>query len=134
MPSVPDAAGQPVTPAQRDAAIAALVVHREAGRLSSTEFENRQVLADSAQVWADLDRLFVDLPAPHPQRPQPPDQPQPVYPAPAGSGGARGIDWGTRLVAAMPILAVILFFVTKQWLVFLLIPLVAILAKGPRGR
>ncbi len=127
-----------VGPVQREAAVAALVVHREAGRIDSAEFENRQVLADAAQTWADLDRLFADLPAPHPQRPMPPvlAGSRPPVDAPAGrsGGGAGGIAWGPGLQAAVPILAVILYFFTRQWVVFLLIPLAMIFIKGPGRR
>ncbi len=137
MPVVPASGDQPVTPAQRDAAIAALIVHREAGRLSSTEYEDRQVLADAARTWADLDALFVDLPAPHPQRPVPPQPAGPAHPdhpagGPAGVGGQ--IAWGPGLVAALPILVLLLFFVTRAWQVFLLVPLVWIFTSGPGRR
>lgn len=112
--------------------MAALVVHREAGRLSSTQFEDRQVLAEGAQTWADLERLFVDLPPPHPQRPVPPPVPVGAYDPPAGS--STRIDWGPRVAAAMPLIAVLLYFITRNWLVFLLIPIVLILVRGPGKR
>jgi hypothetical protein len=128
----------PVGPTQREAAVAALVVHREAGRLDSVEFENRQMLADAAQSWADIDRLFADLPAPHPQRPMPP-VPVGAPPTVTGSvggpvGRSGGIAWVPGLQAAVPILAVILYVFTKQWVVFLLIPLAMIFIKGPGRR
>lgn len=124
----------PVTPAQRDAAIAALIVHREAGRLDSSQFEDRQVLADSAQTWSELDRLFVDLPEPHPRRPQPQPAPAASVPPASPDGPADLLaEWGPRLMAATPIIATILFFtVFRTWVVFLLIPLVGALVGGSR--
>ncbi len=131
MSDVEEFGSSPIGPVQREAAIAALVVHREAGRLTSTQFEDRQVLADNAQTWADVERLFVDLPEPHPQRPLPPVDPR-RGPAPGQPvAGAGGIAWGPGLVAAIPIIAVILFFVTRSWLVFLLVPLIWIFTQGP---
>jgi hypothetical protein len=117
-----------LTAAEREAAVAALTVHRQAGRLDSSQFEDRQVRASAARTWADLDPLFADLPAPHPQRPVP------VVVPPSGSARTGGIAWGPGLTAALPIIAVILFFLTKNWLVFLLVPLIMIFIKGPGRR
>ncbi len=117
--------------AQREAAVAALIVHREAGRLDSAQFEDRQVLAASARTWADLERLFADLPAPHPQRPQPPAA---AAGSPTRSPGGWLETWSPKLVAATPILVLLLFFITKKWQVFLLVPLVMIFAQSDRGR
>ncbi len=122
-----------VGPAQREAAIAALAAHRQAERLTSTQFEERQVLADDAQTWADLERLFVDLPPPHPHRPVPPAVPRDAQ-APTSGPTGGGIAWGPGLAAAIPIIALILFFVTGSWLAFLLVPLVWIFTKGPGRR
>jgi len=136
--SGPTPAGRPdlpVSPAQREAAVAALVVHREAGRLNSVQFEDRQVLAEAAQSWSDLDRLFVDLPDPHPIRPLPPAGAGPVASdGPVSGGSSPMAGWGPRLVAATPILVLLLFFLTRRWQVFLLIPLVMILAGGAGRR
>ena len=108
-------------------------MHREAGRLTPTEFEARQVVASRACTWAEVGVLFGDLPAPQPQPP-----PQRHSGAPFGAGataaGTGGVDWLSRVAAATPIIALILFFVTKSWLWFLMVPLVWTLAKGPHRR
>jgi Domain of unknown function (DUF1707) len=50
--------------AEREAAAARLSEHFAAGRLDSTEFEERIHLAYQARTTGDLRRLFVDLPEP----------------------------------------------------------------------
>lgn len=51
---------------ERDSALAALGEHLSTGRLDMTEFEERSRLAGAARVRGDIEALFVDLPAPHP--------------------------------------------------------------------
>ena len=124
---------------ERDAAVAALDAHREAGRLTSAEFEDRSVRAGSANYWADVDALFTDLPEPHP-RPRT-LAPAAGLPAPAGGSapaprapeGVVPERWANTIVALTPLIAVVLFFLTGTWLWFLLIPAVAILVKGGKG-
>ncbi|MBK6871912.1 MAG: DUF1707 domain-containing protein [Kineosporiaceae bacterium] len=129
---VPPPAGPPsglLTESDREAVLAALTVHREAGRLSPTEFEARQVVASRARTWAEVGVLFGDLPAPQPQ----PRSGAPFEPG-ATAAAPGGVDWLARLAAATPIIALILFFVTKNWLWFLMVPLMWTLAKGPHRR
>jgi len=52
--------------AERDRAAGCLGEHLAAGRLDSEEYDQRLELALTARVGADLERLFSDLPAPHP--------------------------------------------------------------------
>jgi len=127
----------------REAALAALKAHLSAGRLDSREYEDRALRVSRARTWAELDPLFTDLPEP---RPAPeanlsagstPGRPtaesaESVF-APR-SAGLIAEPMATMLMAAAPILALILFFITDSWLWFLAIPLVAILAYGPGGR
>lgn len=129
---VPPPVGPPsglLTESDREAVLAALTVHREAGRLSPTEFEARQVVASRARTWAEVGVLFGDLPAPQPQ----PRSGAPFEPG-ATAAAPGGVDWLARLAAATPIIALILFFVTKNWLWFLMVPLMWTLAKGPHRR
>ena len=93
---------------------------------------------------ADLAALFTDLPAPHPKLPGAAAQPAPTgrgIPAVSrperrlgASRSAQLEKWGPRLVAASPVLALLLFLVTRQWWVFLLIPLVGALVFGGTAR
>lgn len=136
-----DAAGdQRIGSTERDAAVAALDAHREAGRLTSEEYEDRSVAAGKATFWADLDPLFADLPEPRP-RPgsavaapaagMPADRPE--MPVPAEQDELIPDRWRAPIVALTPLVAVVLFFLTRTWLWFLLIPAVSILVYGGHG-
>lgn len=52
--------------AERDEAVTALGVHLSTGRLELTEYEERCGLAVAARTRSQLEALFDDLPAPHP--------------------------------------------------------------------
>jgi hypothetical protein len=54
---------------ERDRAVECLREHVTAGRLDQTEFEQRIEAALTARFAADLDPLFIDLPAPRPDLP-----------------------------------------------------------------
>jgi Domain of unknown function (DUF1707) len=152
-PMDPQQAAVRVGTAEREAAVAALNAHREAGRLTAQEYEDRSVRAGQAAIWGDLGALFADLPEPRPNpaafgiaaapapwsggsaagtATTPPPSSSPV-PAPAGRG-LTSERWAATAVGAAPILAVILFFVTGSWLWFLAIPLVGIFFYGGRRR
>jgi hypothetical protein len=55
-----------VSAAERDLAVTALWEHLGTGRLTPGEHEKRCVLAAAATTRADVEALFADLPAPHP--------------------------------------------------------------------
>lgn len=115
---------------EREAAVGALEAHRIAGRLDSAAYEDRTVRAAAATVWADLDPLLADLPEPRPRAAVPSGGAdlEPLSPA-------TNLDrWGTAVVAVMPFIAVALFFLFDSWLVFLLIPAVAVLVQTGRSR
>ncbi|HEY2195942.1 MAG TPA: DUF1707 domain-containing protein [Actinomycetospora sp.] len=52
---------------ERTAALKALDTHFEAGRLDVTEYGDRSGAAGSATYRHELEALFADLPAPHPE-------------------------------------------------------------------
>ena len=52
--------------AERDEAVHALGVHLSTGRLELDEYEERCTRATAARTRGDLEALFTDLPAPHP--------------------------------------------------------------------
>jgi hypothetical protein len=61
--------GQPdirIGNAERDAAVSALGEHLSSGRLEMSEYEERCGLAAAARTRSQLEELFTDLPAPHP--------------------------------------------------------------------
>ena len=130
--------------AERAAAVHALDVHRAAGRIDASEFEDREVRIRAARYWADLEPLFADLPEP---RPRPTGDGAAVVAQPAQGHTVRGAGspppwmtgdhddaWFGRLGAAAtavsPFVALVLFFVTKSWLAFLLIPAVGAVVYG----
>jgi len=128
--------------AERNAAMAALDAHLEAGRLDPVEYGERSARITDARTVDDLLPLFDDLPAPHPDLP---GARSPVA-ADTGAGtaavrrnGSSALEqWGPRVAAAMPILALVLFLtvpVPHAWLFFLLIPLAGALVRpGHRDR
>ncbi len=121
--------------AERDAAMKALDVHLEAGRLDVDEYGERSARAAVATTAPELAALFDDLPAPHPELPGVPGLPALAPPpAPPARSAPSGLDvWGPRLVALSPFIAVGLFLLTRQWIFFLLIPLAGVLLGSQRG-
>jgi hypothetical protein len=142
-----------LTQQDRDAALSALEVHRSAGRIDDVGFEERSLRTGRASTRAEIRLLFLDLPEPHPVLGSPawgsaPVQPgPPAAPLPAGSptatevsmpqgqgGGLLPQRYAGMVVALTPFIALVLFFRTGSWLWFLMIPVVAIVANGPRGK
>jgi hypothetical protein len=162
-----------LTQQDRDSAVAALDVHRDAGRLDDVGFEERSVRVARAGTRRDVELLFLDLPDPHPVLGAPawgsaPSAGEAIPPAPVGTrppapsgtsspvpygssspapqpgvgrpgqAGGRGPGlvpepYGRMVIALAPFVALVLFFVTRQWIWFLLIPVVAIVVRGPNG-
>jgi hypothetical protein len=112
--------------AERDAALARLNEHWDAGRLDPAEHESRMTRARAAVTQADLDVLFADLPRTGPAQ-EPTDA--------VSVSGNRGFLDGRRdtIMAVAPLVAVVLFFVTKVWIWFLVIPMLGIVLYGPGG-
>lgn len=123
--------------AERERALALLSEHYSAGRLTLAEFEERTEVVLEARYQRDLDPVFADLPRP----PAPLAKAQPLEPAPVGPAAPTlapvGRDperWRTTVMALTPFVALILFFVTKQWLFFLAVPIMGILLFGGKGK
>ena len=55
-----------ISNAERDAAVSALGEHLSTGRLELSEYEERCGQAAAARTRGELEALFTDLPAPHP--------------------------------------------------------------------
>jgi hypothetical protein len=141
---------------EREAAIAALQAHLTAGRLDSSEYEDRAVRARQARTRADLAPLFTDLPQPGPRWDEDdsisataPDQPGPGVagpprpataapvpgPAPERHGGLLPEPWGAWVMSLTPIAALVLFFGTGyHWQWFLAVPVAGLIVYGPEGR
>jgi len=55
-----------ISNAERDEAVSTLGVHLSTGRLELSEFDERCARAAAARTRGELEELFTDLPAPHP--------------------------------------------------------------------
>jgi hypothetical protein len=124
--------------AEREAAQAALDAHLQAGRLDAEEYGERSAQASVARTADDLTPLFADLPEPHPAPPRPdPAPPAPAASAPVAAAGSAVDRFGPAVMAALPLIALVLFFVVpiaNSWVFFLLIPIGGILFARARGR
>lgn len=97
-PAAPGPGGRPpvrIADRDRTAAAEALGEHFAAGRITREEYDERSERIWSAKVAADLQPLFLDLPAPHPPvlapHGGPARTPGPTGPARTGwSGSGRG--------------------------------------------
>jgi hypothetical protein len=124
--------------AERDAAMKALDVHLEAGRLDVDEYGERSARASVATTAPELAVLFEDLPAPHPTLPGVAGPPLPAVgppPLPPARAEPSTLEvWGPRLMALSPFVALALFLLTRQWVFFLLIPVAGVLLGGSRRK
>ena len=134
---------------EREAAVAALQVHHAAGRLDSTEYEERSVRAGQARTWNDLTPLFADLPEPRPQ-PEATGAPlastasMPTQSEPPATASLAAQPFGTGLIpepwaawimALTPFVVLLLFFATGyHWEWFLAIPIIGLIVYGPNNR
>ena len=91
-----------VCDADRDAAIAELGEHFQAGRLTAAELDERTGRALTARTWGELGKLTADLPALRPAAP--PATPAAGRPQPP----ARHTAPATAVLAGLAIAAVIL--------------------------
>lgn len=96
---------------ERAAALHALDAHFEAGRLDVTEYGDRSGLAGAATYRHELEALFTDLPAPHPQ-----------FTPEAGAPPAPAVDH--RPVRHRPPLAALLPIILAVGLVILVVVVV----------
>jgi hypothetical protein len=129
--------------AERNSAMDALSEHLGKGRIDLDEFGTRSAQVTQARTAADLRALFVDLPLPHPTLPGPPSPAigAPNHPivtppvAPTRPDDTRSPAQRTAavLLAASGILSLILFFVVKTWIVFLIPALIAVVTSALWG-
>ncbi|MBH0777423.1 DUF1707 domain-containing protein [Nocardia sp. NEAU-351] len=105
---------------EREDALRRLSDHFAAGRLSVAEFDERSAVVAAAVTRGDLAGVFTDLP-------------QEPAASPPERAGRSGVQRPERLMAVLPIIAVILFFTTGSWLWFLMIPIAgALLFRNER--
>jgi Domain of unknown function (DUF1707) len=137
----PEGGGQiRIGTAERTAAMKALDVHLDAGRLGVEEYGDRSAVAAGATHASELQALFTDLPEPHPPLPGTPVAPQQVSAVPvARDEGAVANRPGNfldvaapRIMAVVPFVALALFFTIGGWWWWLLIPAAGALLYGSR--
>jgi hypothetical protein len=131
MNAVQDRYGPPqmkASDADRDAVVAALSEHFQAGRLTTEELDERTGRALTARTLGQLDELTADLPAPRPAAPTGPTTPvtplrRPWYPVMVP-------------IAAIAIVAVVLGTSTgvHAWGVWWVIPVALLIARRLTGR
>jgi hypothetical protein len=114
--------------ADRDAVVAALSEHFQAGRLTTEELEERTGQALAARTIGQLDELTADLPAPRPA-----EAATPV--APRGPGYLALIP----LVAPVAVLAILAVALgasmgTHAWGVWWVVPIALLIARRLSGR
>ncbi|WP_158844351.1 DUF1707 SHOCT-like domain-containing protein [Saccharothrix deserti] len=117
--------------AEREQALELLGTHLGEGRLTVDEFGERSARVATAKTRGDLYALFSDLPAPRPTF----SLVEPVVSPDVSVRRTFELDprVNSAIVSAVALACVVLFFVAKTPLVFLLIP-VAMLLVGRMGR
>jgi hypothetical protein len=127
---------------ERAAALQALDEHLSAGRLEPDEYGDRVAAASVARTREQLEALFVDLPEPHLRPgahlaatgPAPAPPPRRSNPSSDRDDRVLGGRTGAVVVALAPIIALALFFATRWWVWFLLVPAVAVVVYGGRDQ
>jgi hypothetical protein len=116
--------------ADRDAVVAALSEHFQAGRLTTEELEERTGRALAARTLGELDELTADLPAPAPAPPGVPAV-QPHRP-----GYLTMLPWVVPLVALVVVaLAVGISTGHRSWGAWWVVPAALVVARRvARGR
>jgi hypothetical protein len=124
-----------ISSAERDDAIAALAVHRSSGRLTHDEYTDRSRRAQEARTREELEALFDDLPAPHPDlssavSPRPPPVVNPEWPGGrSGTRASRVMDviGVLSLLVGLPV-AIVFTAVAGLWWTFLVVLGVGVVA------
>ncbi|MDN5794505.1 MAG: DUF1707 domain-containing protein [Intrasporangium sp.] len=115
---------------ERQRAASLLQSHFKTGRLDADEYEDRRGKALDAVTRSDLDALFTDLPA----AAEPPRS-EVAHPSAVGrSQGRPSRRTRDTVMALLPFAALVLFFLTGQWMWFLIIPVGGIVLYGADGR
>jgi hypothetical protein len=124
--------------AERNSAMDALGEHLSSGRIDLDEFGTRSAQVSQARTVADIRALFIDLPAPHPTLPGPVPAISPAADLTGRSGDQLGRPGDNRtpaqrtasvVLALSGIISLLLFFVLKTWLVFLIPAIIAVLTS-----
>jgi hypothetical protein len=124
-----------ISAAERADALTALGQHHASGRLTLTEYERRRELVTEAVLRRDIEVLFEDLPAPHPDlsssvAPRRPIQIRPEWPV------GRNDTRASKVLDAVGVLtllvglptAIVLTVVAGMWWMFIAVVVLAAVA------
>jgi len=112
--------------ADRDAVLAELSKHFQAGRLTLEEFDERSDQALRARTYGELAELTTDLPAaPRPLAPNPQPRPRAAGPRLPVAALAATLLLAVLVVATLARDAVVGHAVIHLWWLVLIVPLVA---------
>lgn len=116
---------------EREEALKVLGAHMSAGRLDLDEYGERSARITTAKTRGELSALFGDLPAPHPVFE--PLAAVPLVATPSGGGMQISRRLASVAVPATGLLCVALFFAVRNPIVFVLVPVVALLVGAMYG-
>lgn len=128
-----------ISNAERDEAVATLGAHLSTGRLELAEYEDRCARALAARTRGELEDLFADLPAPHPDLSSATRPAQLVRKAAGRSGSgevaATPVSNAFGFVAAMSLIlgipaAILLTVFAGAWWVFIPVGVVLMVAAA----
>lgn len=119
--------------AERADALAALGEHHSSGRLTPSEYELRCRRVTEAAVRPELEALFDDLPAPHPDLSTSVPPRRPVYPEWPGGRSRTRVSRVLDAIGVLALLvglptAIVLTATLGLWWTFLVVVGVAVLA------
>lgn len=129
---------------ERTAALDALGKHLSAGRIDVAEFTERSGAVARARTGRELAALFDDLPAPHPSLPAGPALAAPrdlppvtpvrsAVPQRTSAESRDSLAVGIVAVSALLLFLLVGRFVPMAWLIFLTVPLAALVLRARRS-
>ncbi len=126
---------------ERDDALAALDLHRQAGRLDDFELEDRCGRVRDAVTRGEVRAVFADLPRPGPtfegdparrdlpRRSAVGGDPSATDSPPPPTRATPGNRWSSTLLALAPFVGLAACVVARSWVGLLLIPVVVLAAR-----
>ncbi|GAB3463876.1 DUF1707 SHOCT-like domain-containing protein [Actinophytocola sediminis] len=124
-----------ISAGERADALSALGAHHASGRLPRAEYDRRLLLAGEAVFRHELEAVFADLPAPHPDLSSSVSPRRPIEIHPEWPGG-RSDTRMSKVMDAIGVLtllvglptAIVLTVVSGLWWMFIVVPVVAAVA------
>lgn len=114
---------------ERSQALQVLGEHMTAGRIDVDEYGERSAKITTAKTRGDLLALFSDLPDPRPTF----GMPMPLFPPERKALATAAPWWQGAVIPAIGLGVVALVFITKLWVLLLIIPAAALLFGATQG-